>query len=260
MKIVEVLIDNSLEKTFCDSANFNLKKGDYVIISVDNILCSGQVIANNLDMATKNKVIRKVTSKDLQTISKNSEDSIKCLQEAKKLQDKLNLSMSFVEAYYTFDRRQLYFLFIADNRIDFRELAKKLADKYRTRIELRQIGIRDKAKRIGGLGPCGLFLCCNSFLTDFNSVSINMAKNQFLALNPSKINGVCGRLLCCLNYENSVYSELKVGAPKLGSLYETEKGKGKVVSVDIFKGNCSVELKDKSIITVTYQKEDDCIK
>ena len=130
MKIVEVLIDNSLEKTFCDSANFNLKKGDYVIISVDNILCSGQVIANNLDMATKNKVIRKVTSKDLQTISKNSEDSIKCLQEAKKLQDKLNLSMSFVEAYYTFDRRQLYFLFIADNRIDFRELAKKLADKY----------------------------------------------------------------------------------------------------------------------------------
>ena len=105
--------------------------------------------------------------------------------------------------YYIYSL-QLYFLFIADNRIDFRELAKKLADKYRTRIELRQIGIRDKAKRIGGLGPCGLFLCCNSFLTDFNSVSINMAKNQFLALNPSKINGVCGRLLCCLNYENSV--------------------------------------------------------
>ena len=121
-------------------------------------------------------------------------DANKALLDAKKFALELNLPMNFIDSYYTFDRSQLLLYFNADDRIDFRELAKKLAQKYKTRIELRQIGVRDKAKRIGGLGPCGLFLCCNSFLTDFNSVSINMAKNQFLALNPSKINGVCGRL------------------------------------------------------------------
>ena len=194
-------------------------------------------------------------------IEQNKEISDKALIDVKKLQNKMGLNMNFVDAYYTYDKKQLYFLFVADNRIDFRELAKKLADKYRTRIELRQIGIRDKAKRIGGIGPCGLFLCCNTFLTDFNSVSINMAKNQFLALNPSKINGVCGRLLCCLNYEDDNYRELKSIAPKFGSLYETIKGKGKVVSVDIFRKSCSIELKDKSIITVSYDdKENESIK
>ena len=152
-----------------------------------------------------------------------------------------------------FRSKQLFFLFVAEARIDFRQLVKKLAEKYKTRIELRQIGIRDKAKRIGGIGPCGLFLCCNSFLTDFNSVSINMAKNQFLALNPSKINGLCGRLLCCLKYEDEQYIQLKRGAPKLYSDYDTEKGKGKVIHVDIFKGTLDVELPDKSVICVTYR-------
>ncbi len=156
--------------------------------------------------------------------------------------------MNILNSYFTFDRNQLVFNFIAEDRVDFRELAKKLAQKYKTRIELRQIGVRDKAKRVGGLGPCGLFLCCNSFLTDFNSVSINMAKNQFLALNPSKINGVCGRLLCCLGYENDVYTELKKDFPKLGSIIETEYGIGKIVEIDVFKRTYSVDLKEKGIV------------
>ena len=122
------------------------------------------------------------------------------------------------------------------------------ADAVKTRIELRQIGVRDKSKRIGGLGPCGLFLCCNSFLTDFNSVSINMAKNQMLALNPSKINGICGRLLCCLAYENDTYSELKKNLPKLGSVIETSMGSGKVSSVNVLKNTYSVDLKEKGIV------------
>ena len=162
--------------------------------------------------------------------------------------------MNFVEAYYSLDKSQLVFSFLSENRVDFRELAKKLAQKYKTRIELRQIGVRDKSKKIGGLGPCGLFLCCNSFLTDFNSVSINMAKNQFLALNPTKINGVCGRLLCCLDYENDVYTELKKDLPKIGMMADTPMGMGKVVSVDVFKKTYSVDLKEKGI--VEFSKEE----
>ena len=163
--------------------------------------------------------------------------------------------MNFVDAYYYFDNSQLLFSFLSDNRVDFRELAKKLAAKYKTRIELRQVGVRDKAKKIGGLGPCGLFLCCNSFLTDFNSVSINMAKNQMLALNPSKINGICGRLLCCLGYENDTYTELKKDLPKIGLVADTPLGMGKVVALDVFKKTYSVDLKDKGIVEFSKEEE-----
>lgn len=259
MSVVEVLVDNSLERVLCNALDIDVNKGDLVIVNIGNILYSAQIVAINLDVALEvtNMVVRKSDFKDLKIISDNTNLASKCLEEAKKIQKKLGLSMTFIDSYYTYDKKQLYFLFVADNRVDFRELAKKLADKYKTRIELRQIGVRDKAKRIGGLGPCGLFLCCNSFLTDFSSVSINMAKNQFLALNPSKINGVCGRLLCCLNYEDSIYSELREGAPRIGSLYMTKKGKGKVVSVDIFNGTCLVELNDKNVITVNYNIKDE---
>ena len=162
--------------------------------------------------------------------------------------------MNIIDAYYYFDNSQLVFSFLSENRVDFRELAKKLASKYKTRIELRQIGVRDKAKKVGGLGPCGLFLCCNTFLNDFSSVSINMAKNQMLALNPSKINGMCGRLLCCLGYENDTYTALKKDLPKIGLVTDTPLGMGKVVSVDVFKKKYSVDLKEKGI--VTFEKED----
>ena len=156
--------------------------------------------------------------------------------------------MNFIDSYFNYDLSQLLFSFLSDNRVDFRDLAKKLAQKYKTRIELRQVGVRDKSKRVGGLGPCGLFLCCNSFLTDFNSVSINMAKNQMLALNPTKINGICGRLLCCLAYENDTYTELKKDLPKLGSVIDTPMGSGKVSSVNVLKNTYSVDLKEKGIV------------
>ena len=126
--------------------------------------------------------------------------------------------MTIIDANYNFDKSQLIFRFLADERIDFRKLAKDLASNLKTRIELRQIGVRDKAKEIGGIGPCGRILCCSSFLTNFESVSINMAKNQGIALNPTKINGVCGRLLCCLNYEDDQYTELKREFPSIGTI------------------------------------------
>ena len=145
-------------------------------------------------------VIRKANKDDINANDKNARDGVKALSYAKELVNKQGLDMKLFEASYTFDRKKLIFKFIADERVDFRELAKLLAAKYKTRIELRQIGVRDKAKEIGGLGPCGKPLCCSLFLTNFNSVSINMAKNQGIALNPTKINGACGRLLCCLGY------------------------------------------------------------
>jgi cell fate regulator YaaT (PSP1 superfamily) len=156
--------------------------------------------------------------------------------------------MNFVDCYYTLNQNQLIFNFTADDRIDFRNLAKKLAGKYKTRIELRQIGVRDKAKRIGGIGPCGLFLCCNTFLTDFNSVSINMAKNQNLALNPSKINGLCGRLYCCLSYEDEVYSKLRKELPEVGEIINKNGVKGKVISLDILNNKYRIETDDKGIV------------
>lgn len=203
----------------------------------------------DLGLPLKN-IVRVATKNDKKSYQKNIEDSKKALVEARKIVVKLELPMRIIDASFTFDRNQLLFQFLADDRVDFRELAKKLAQIYKTRIELRQIGVRDKAREIGGLGPCGRFLCCSTFLTDFNSVSINMAKNQMLALNPSKINGVCGRLLCCLNYEDEVYTEMKKGMPSLGQSYKKDGVEGKIVSLNLLKKTITIETKNKTLIEV----------
>ena len=156
--------------------------------------------------------------------------------------NKHKLKISVIDAAYSFDRDQLLFHFVADSRVDFRELARALASKYRTRIELRQIGVRDKAKQIGGIGSCGQKLCCNRFLKEFESVSINMAKNQNIALNPTKINGSCGRLLCCLKYENDTYSVNKRDLPKLGKKIKVKEGEGTVVSLDVLNRTYTLEI------------------
>lgn len=240
--------------------DLDLKRGNLVVVDTDNGLQLAIVKKESYNEKKENlvlplkSVLRLATAEDLLQEEDNKKNAEKALIDARKFSKDLNLQMNFIEACYSFDKSQLLFYFLADERVDFRELAKKLAQKYKTRIELRQIGVRDKAKKIGGLGPCGLFLCCNSFLTDLSSVSINMAKNQYLALNPSKINGVCGRLLCCLGYENEIYSELKKDLPKIGSIMETEHGIGKVVSVDVFKRTYSVDLKEKGIIVLSKEK------
>ena len=229
---------------------------DRIIINIDDVLFSGSVIKIEENSKKKHddyvKIIRKINKEDNKTIKNNEKEAFGAYKYAIKAAKELELDMNFVDCYYSFDRKQLIFDFLSDNRVDFRDLAKKIASKYKTRIELTQIGVRDKAKKIGGLGPCGLFLCCNSFLTDFNSVSINMAKNQMLALNPTKINGICGRLLCCLAYENDTYSELKKDLPKIGLIADTPMGMGKVVDVNILKGTYKVDLEDKG--TVEFDK------
>ena len=259
--VIAVSFDLTKNIYFFSPNNLDIKPGDKVIVETENGLQYGIVKSDikkenkeNLFLPLK-KVVRLATEDDLQQVSDNLDMAEKALLDAKKISKKMDLDMNFVDAYYTFDKNQLVFSFLSDNRVDFRDLAKKLAQKYKTRIELRQIGVRDKSKRIGGIGPCGLFLCCNSFLTDFNSVSINMAKNQLLALNPSKINGICGRLLCCLGYEDDVYTELKKDLPRIGMVADTELGMGKVVSVDVFKGTYSVDLKEKGIVEFSKEKK-----
>ncbi len=194
------------------------------------------------------KVIRKATEKDLKKNEKNIEDAKKALKKCRDLIDKYKLKMYIIDASYTLDRSQLFFRFMADERVDFRSLAKDLATIYKTRIELRQVGVRDKAKEVGGYGSCGRPLCCAKYLSDFDSVSINMAKNQNIALNPTKINGVCGRLLCCLKYEDECYKELRQGMPKVGKKVQTEQGEGKVISIDILKGTYRVNIPEVGIV------------
>ena len=235
----------------CDDEVIFEDNGDYLIGTVIKTKYSEK--KDNLFLPLE-KVVRLVNKDDKNKLEKNSELAKKALTEAKKLSKELDLDMNFVDCYFNLNKTQLIYSFLSDNRVDFRVLAKKLAAKYKTRIELRQIGIRDKARRIGGLGPCGLFLCCHSFLTDFNSVSINMAKNQNLALNPNKINGLCGRLYCCLGYENDLYSELKKDLPSVGKEVETESGKGKVISVDILNRSYKVDLGDRGILEVFQDK------
>ena len=193
------------------------------------------------------EIIRISTKNDYEQYLKNLKDSEKALRDCREIVKELNLDMKIINASFTFDRKQLIFNFLADERIDFRELAKKLASIYRTRIELRQIGARDKAREIGGVGPCGQKICCANFLNHIDSVSMNMAKNQGIALNPTKINGLCGRLLCCLTYEDSEYQNCSIGLPDLGEYVETPSGKGQVVSRDILNISYKVIIDNERI-------------
>ena len=256
MKVVGVSFDNEKKVYNFDTNKQTLEVGDYVVVETERGLSFGKVVVEPYEVSGKDLgknlklVIRKADKKDIETNEENLKLAKKALLESRKLTEKMNLDMRVIDASYSFDKSQLLFHFLADSRVDFRELAKKLAANYKTRIELRQIGVRDKAKLVGGLGPCGRFLCCSSFLTDFNSVSINMAKNQMLALNPTKINGICGRLLCCLSYEDDVYTELKKGMPSVGQVYKKNDIEGKIISLNILKKTALIETKNKTIIEV----------
>ena len=240
-----------------DVNNFDLVIGDKVIVETEKGIQYGIVVSNIKEINENEfniplkQVLRIATKKDDQIFYKNNQDANKAFEKAKEIVADLKLDMHLLDASYTFDRKQLLFNFIADSRIDFRELAKRLAAIYRTRIELRQIGIRDKAKEIGGLGPCGRMLCCNTFLTDLNSVTINMAKNQLLALNPVKINGSCGRLLCCLEYEDVVYTKLRENLPDIDDMYEYNGTSGRVINIDILKQKIYLEDEQKNVIEVS---------
>ena len=259
-KVVGVAFNKKGRVYNFNANNYDLNIGDSVIVETEKGYQYGYVMTsvkelddNEFNIPLKD-VIRLSTKKDDQNYYKNNQDAGKALNKAREIVDELKLDMHIMDASYTFDRKQLLFNFTADDRIDFRELAKRLAGIYKTRIELRQIGVRDKAREVGGLGPCGRMLCCNTFLTDLNSVTINMAKNQMLALNPTKINGACGRLLCCLSFEDIVYSKLRDNLPDIGENYSDKNVSGKVVNLDILGQKIYVE--DKQGNTVVVEKKD----
>ena len=261
IKAYKIQIGEMNKYLFALNKDFDqLKQGSSVIIESEKGKIFGKVVGQEIEIdeskiSSLESTIKKIaTPQDEKQNKKNITDARKALVNAKKIAKELNLNMSILSSYYTFDRLQLVFNYTSDERVDFRELAKKLASIYKTRIELRQIGVRDKAKEIGGIGPCGRFLCCNQFLTDFDSVSINMAKNQFISLKPDKINGICGRLLCCLNYEDEQYTELKKKFPKINSSIKNKNIEGKVVAMNVLKNTISVEKKDKSIVTIDLKE------
>ena len=256
IEVVGIIFRPSKKVYYFSPNGMKIKKGINVIVKTERGLQLGTIEIPNIEIeeskikSALSEVIRIASKKDYGNHLKNIKDSKNALKKCKELVEKYDLNMMILDANYTFDRSQLLFTFLADNRVDFRKLAKDLANIYKTRIELRQVGVRDKAKEIGGYGACGRELCFSKFLCDFDSVSINMAKNQNIALNPTKINGVCGRLLCCLKYEDECYKECAKKLPKVGKKVETEFGEGKVISTDILKQTYRVDVKDHGIVEV----------
>lgn len=224
---------------------------DTVIVEMPYGLDCGTVIAEN-NIALKNevenklrKVVRKADEKDKEQLVRNAELEKRAFKICSEGIKRHKLDMNLVRVEYTFDGSKILFYFTAEGRVDFRNLVKDLANAFRTRIELRQIGVRDEAKVLGGLGICGRTFCCSSFMGEFQPVSIKMAKEQGLSLNPVKISGTCGRLMCCLKYEQDAYTDLLKQSPKLGAIVETPEGQGTVIDQNLIVGSLKVRL-DKS--------------
>ncbi|MEG1996141.1 MAG: stage 0 sporulation family protein [Oscillospiraceae bacterium] len=233
---------------YFDPNDIKLVTGQKVVVeTVRGIECGDIVLANRQInegeiVSPLKKVIRLANSDDLEVIKNNKIKEQEALHICQAKVEKHKLDMKLVDVEYTFDCNKILFYFTADGRVDFRELVKDLAGIFRTRIELRQIGVRDEAKMLGGLGMCGRPFCCSSFLGEFQPVSIKMAKEQGLSLNPTKISGTCGRLMCCLKYEQDVYEELLKITPKVGAYIETADGKGNVIETNILTGMLKVRL------------------
>jgi len=205
------------------------------------------------------KILRKATAEDSKIVQENTKKEREardiCISKIRANK----LEMNLIDVEYTFDRSKILFYFTADGRVDFRQLVKDLASVFRTRIELRQIGVRDEAKLLGGLGICGRPLCCSQFLGDFEPVSIKMAKEQSLSLNPTKISGTCGRLMCCLKYEQEAYESLIRQTPNVGALVDTPMGRGTVVNTHLLRGVVSVKMNAENDAVVNEFKVDDIV-
>ena len=262
IEVVSITFKEKGKAYFFSPNSIDLITGDSVIVETDRGMQIGFVVGDIIKIEEKKlssalkSVIRKATEEDLKTSKKNVDDASRALEKCRNLVLKYKLNMNVIDASYTFDKKQLLFRFVSDNRIDFRDLAKELASIYKTRIELRQVGVRDKAKEIGGVGHCGRGFCCSRFLTDFDSVSINMAKDQNLALNPNKINGACGRLLCCLKFEDDCYKECRKGMPSVGKRIKTDHGEGIVVSLSILERKYTVDIPEKGRIEIKLDDKD----
>ncbi|MFC0274246.1 stage 0 sporulation family protein [Metabacillus herbersteinensis] len=246
---------------YFDPNGLHIENDDFVIVETIRGIEYGKVVLSNKKVDEHDvvlplkKVIRIAADKDRLMVQENQEAAIEAYTVCQQKVIEHRLDMKLVDVEYTFDRNKVIFYFTADGRVDFRELVKDLAAIFKTRIELRQIGVRDEAKMLGGIGPCGRMLCCSTFLGDFEPVSIKMAKDQNLSLNPTKISGLCGRLMCCLKYENDEYESAKELLPDLGEMIGTPSGLGKVVGLNILERVLQVDIVElKRVVEYTWEE------
>ena len=258
-EVIGVRFKNVGKIYYFDPNSTPLEAGDYVIVETARGVECGQVAMANREINDEEivhplkKLIRKANEEDLQTLKENKEKEKKAFEICQEKISQHKLDMKLVDVEYTLDNNKILFYFTADGRVDFRALVKDLASVFRTRIELRQIGVRDEAKMLGGLGVCGRPFCCSSFMGEFQPVSIKMAKEQGLSLSPVKISGTCGRLMCCLKYEQEAYLDLLKRTPKVGAIVSTPDGKGTVVGQNLLTGMLKVSLdKSQTAVPATY--------
>ena len=252
-KVIDVYFDTFQKRYFfLENPNFDVKINEKVLVETQMGLAIGKVIAVKSDYKYDEKeplkrIIRKATDKDLEKNRELKEDAVKAGFIFRNKIKKYNLNLKLVATEYTFDRKKLIFYFASEERVDFRSLVKDLAAIFKVRIELRQIGVRDFAKMVGDCGSCGKTLCCKSFINKFDSVSIKMARDQGVVVTPSKITGVCGRLKCCIGFENEQYNEIKENYPATGQEVVTDEGKGNVVSMNMLNDLIFINIQGKGI-------------
>ncbi len=248
MNVVGVRFRTAGKIYYFDPCDITLQKGDMVIVETARGVECGEIVVANHDVvdeevvAPLKNVIRKADEEDLKRVEENKVKEKEAFSVCLEKIHKHELDMKLIDVEYTFDNNKVLFYFTADGRVDFRELVKDLAAVFRTRIELRQIGVRDEAKMMGAIGACGRTLCCSTHLSEFHPVSIKMAKEQSLSLNPTKISGTCGRLMCCLKYEQDTYEYLLKRSPKVDAIVQTPNGQGTVVQVNLLKEKVKVKL------------------
>ncbi len=262
-EVVGVRFKNTGKVYYFDPGEDKLSQGDKVIVETSRGTECGEIAMENREISDSaivqplRRLVRRATHDDLRRIEDNHRKEKSAFRVCEKKIAERGLEMKLVDVEYTFDNSKILFYFTADGRVDFRELVKDLAGTFRTRIELRQIGVRDEAKMLGGIGICGRPFCCGSFLSSFQPVSIKMAKEQGLSLNPVKISGACGRLMCCLKYEQEAYQDLANNTPRVGSPVSTPDGKGVVVEQSLISRKVTVRLdKDPEAAPKVYAVSD----
>ncbi len=254
-KVVAIQFDRLGKKYYFDTENIRVNNGDKVVVETIRGLELGSVVSDEMEISNEDLVsplkpiIRVASQSDLKKHEENVADEPIVLDITEKLIIKNQLEMKLLNCEYTLDRSKLIIYFNAEGRVDFRELVKDLANEFHVRIELRQVGVRDGAKVLGGIGQCGRLTCCTTFLYEFQPVSIKMAKNQNLSLNPNNISGICGKLLCCIKYEDDNYKEFRERMPKIDSTVDTPDGKAQVKQLNYIMHSVQVELKNKNLVT-----------
>ena len=261
-EVVSVKFKDGGREYYFDPDGITLTAGENVIVETQNGIEFGTVSAANREVEDSTivkplkKLLRRATEKDIKKVAENRKKQDEAFGICEELIAQHQLDMKLVEVEYSFDSNKIVFFFTSDGRVDFRELVKDLASRFHTRIELRQIGVRDEAKLLGGLGICGQPYCCKQFLSDFQPVSIKMAKEQGLSLNPTKISGSCGRLMCCLKYEQDAYEYLNSFTPNVGATVQTDEGLAVVTDANVITGNLFVKLVDSDSIPFKVHRDD----